>query len=132
MKLNGLSTIGVLFGIAVGYWQILTGVGFHKPIEQTSKATVYRVPLTDPSEQSTPDDDSRAQLSNTESDSDRDAGTKVTLQRKIDAMERGQNFLLAMPDYTARIDKQEVVGGNLLDEQTILIKCRHHPFSVYL
>jgi hypothetical protein len=35
-------------------------------------------------------------------------------------------------DYSAQLDKQELVRGELLDEQSMLIKCRQKPFSVYL
>ena len=55
-----------------------------------------------------------------------------TLQHKVELLQRGRAFLLTVPAYTAKLSKQEVVKGELLDEQTISLKCRHSPFSVYL
>jgi hypothetical protein len=54
------------------------------------------------------------------------------LRRKVELLQRGRDFLKSIPDYTAQMSKQEVVRGQLLDEQTIFVKCRHQPFSVYL
>ncbi len=55
-----------------------------------------------------------------------------TLKRKIGLLEKGIAFLQKTPDYTAQFSKQEVVDGELLEEQTMLMKLRHEPFSVYL
>ncbi len=55
-----------------------------------------------------------------------------TLQHKVELLQRGRAFLLTVPTYTAKLCRQEVVRGELLDEQTIFLKCRHSPFSVYL
>ncbi|MEK6258487.1 MAG: DUF1571 domain-containing protein [Planctomycetota bacterium] len=55
-----------------------------------------------------------------------------TLQHKVELLQRGRTFLLTVPSYTAKLSKQEVVKGELLDEQMMLLKCRHKPFSVYL
>lgn len=37
-----------------------------------------------------------------------------------------------IPDYTYRLRKQERVGGELLEPQTLITKIRHKPFSVYV
>jgi hypothetical protein len=55
-----------------------------------------------------------------------------TLKAKVARLEKGRAFLHKMPDYTAQFTKQELVGEELLEEQTIYLKCRHQPFSVYL
>lgn len=55
-----------------------------------------------------------------------------TLLKKIGLLEKGVAFLTKTPDYTAQFCKQEVVGGELLEEQTMLLKLTHKPFSVYL
>ena len=55
-----------------------------------------------------------------------------TLKLKVDLLEKGRTFLKERADYTAMLEKQEVVKGRLMDEQQILVKCRHKPFSVYL
>jgi hypothetical protein len=54
------------------------------------------------------------------------------LQRKVDLLKKGRSFLETLPGYTARFSKQEAVGGVLLDEQILRLKCRCEPFSVYL
>jgi hypothetical protein len=55
-----------------------------------------------------------------------------TLRRKMELIERGRKFLETVPDYTAQFMKQELVDGELTEEQQIEFKCRHQPFSVYL
>jgi hypothetical protein len=47
-------------------------------------------------------------------------------------IERGLEFLAKTPDYTAQFVKQELVRGELLDEQEMEMKVRHQPFSIYL
>jgi hypothetical protein len=55
-----------------------------------------------------------------------------TLKSKVARLQKGRDFLQKMPDYTAQFTKQELVNDELLEEQTIYLKCRHEPFSVYL
>jgi hypothetical protein len=57
---------------------------------------------------------------------------RQTLQRKLTLLDAGIKFLRQMPDYTAQFTKQELVDDELTDEQTIFMKVRHEPFSVYL
>lgn len=54
------------------------------------------------------------------------------LRRKVDLMEQGERFLAGIEGYTATLTKREVVGNELLDEQSMHLKCRQQPFSVYL
>lgn len=54
------------------------------------------------------------------------------LQAKVELLEKGVAFLKSMPDYTAQFSKQELVHGELLEEQTMQMKVRHQPFCVYL
>ncbi|WP_373652407.1 DUF1571 domain-containing protein [Schlesneria sp. DSM 10557] len=54
------------------------------------------------------------------------------LSGKIRLLERGMEFLGKVPHYTAVFVKQELVNGELLDEQEMEMKVRHQPFSVYL
>lgn len=54
------------------------------------------------------------------------------LKLKMALLEKGRTFLESIPDYTAQFVKQELVHGELLEEQSINFKCRHRPFSVYL
>lgn len=58
--------------------------------------------------------------------------TEHAVRKKLALLERGRTFLESIPDYTAQFVKQELVNGELLDEQSIFFKCRHQPFSVYL
>jgi len=60
------------------------------------------------------------------------SSSDANMRRKIDRLAKGREYLKKTGDYTAKIQKQEVVHNELLDEQTIVIKCRNSPFSVYL
>ncbi len=51
---------------------------------------------------------------------------------KMQLIEKGLEFLTKTPDYTAQFVKQELVNGELLDEQEMEMKVRHAPFSIYL
>lgn len=55
-----------------------------------------------------------------------------TLARKVELLEKGIAFLKATPDYTAQFTKRELVNGVMLDEQTMSVKVRHQPFSIYM
>ena len=54
------------------------------------------------------------------------------LLRKVELLDKGIALLTQTPDYTAQFSKLEVVGGELLEEQTIQVKLTHQPFSVYM
>jgi hypothetical protein len=54
------------------------------------------------------------------------------LTKKIELLQKGIALLKATPDYTAQFTKRELVNGELMDEQTMTMKLRHEPFSVYL
>ena len=49
------------------------------------------------------------------------------LVSKIQLIEKGVEYLAKMPDYTAQFVKQELVNGDLLDEQEMEMKVRHAP-----
>lgn len=51
---------------------------------------------------------------------------------KIQLIEKGVQFLSTVNNYTAQFVKQELVNGELLDEQEMDLKIRHAPFSIYL
>lgn len=55
-----------------------------------------------------------------------------TLRRKVELLQQGREFLQNTPDYIAQFSRQELVDGELLEEQQIYMKVRHAPFSVYL
>ncbi|HWL10719.1 MAG TPA: DUF1571 domain-containing protein, partial [Planctomicrobium sp.] len=47
-------------------------------------------------------------------------------------LERGCNQFSQVPDYTASMFRQERIGGALSEGQSIELKVRHEPFSVYM
>ncbi len=57
---------------------------------------------------------------------------RKNLAEKISRLKRGRDFLQSLHGYTVNFDKQEEVHGTLLDEQSMFIKCRQKPFSIYL
>ena len=62
----------------------------------------------------------------------KEADSLYNLQKKLAVLNHGRSILLAVDGYTGIFRKQELVDGVLLEEQTIELKCRHRPFSVYL
>lgn len=54
------------------------------------------------------------------------------LRDKVRRLELGRDFCRRVDGYTTRFQKQEVVGTELLDEQSMTMKCRHNPYSIYL
>lgn len=58
--------------------------------------------------------------------------TDDPLQLEIALLEQGLERIKQVPDYTAQFFKQERIGGSLSEEQVMLLKIRHAPFSIYL
>jgi len=54
------------------------------------------------------------------------------VEQKMSQLQEGLDRLAEANSYTATAKKREFVDGNLLDPQTVHIKCRVKPFSVYL
>lgn len=50
----------------------------------------------------------------------------------VTMLQRGCEKFEHVSDYTATLYKQERIGGELLDGQTMSMKLRHEPFSVYM
>ncbi|MSR56316.1 MAG: DUF1571 domain-containing protein [Planctomycetaceae bacterium] len=60
-------------------------------------------------------------------------GSKLAMQLHVALLEVGKQRLENFPDYTATFFKQEKVDGDDLQElQTLQLKLRHKPFSVYM
>jgi hypothetical protein len=59
-------------------------------------------------------------------------GSLVALKLHVALLELGRHRIGAVPDYTATFVKQERIDGALQDLQTIQLKLRHKPFSVYM
>ena len=58
--------------------------------------------------------------------------TEHPLMPVIRWAERGKPKIAAVKDYTARMQKQENLDGEVQEAQVMDIKIRHQPFSVYL
>ena len=58
--------------------------------------------------------------------------SRIGLLMHVLMLEKAEAVLSALPGYTATFSKQEVVAGELSDEQVMEIKIRHEPFSVYM
>lgn len=60
-------------------------------------------------------------------------GSRLALQLHVALLEVGKHRIERCPDYTATFVKQERLdGGDLQDVQSIELKLRHNPFSVYM
>ncbi|MGE5194138.1 MAG: DUF1571 domain-containing protein [Deltaproteobacteria bacterium] len=59
-------------------------------------------------------------------------GSLVALKLHVALLDLGRHRISALPDYTATFVKQERVDGALQDLQTLQLKLRHKPFSVYM
>lgn len=53
-------------------------------------------------------------------------------RRSIALLEEGARQLQNLSGYTAEFSKKEVVGGVMTEAQTMRLKLRHEPFSVYM
>lgn len=54
------------------------------------------------------------------------------LKASIKLLTSGQERLAKLSDYTVQFRRQERIGGALLDPQSINLKIRHEPFSIYM
>lgn len=61
-----------------------------------------------------------------------DPAAEQALRLKVQQLEEGRQTLQRIPSYEGTFRKQELVNGELLEPQTIFLRCRHQPFSVYL
>lgn len=59
-------------------------------------------------------------------------GSRLALQLHVALLDLGRHRIGDFPDYTATFLKQERIDGALQDMQTIQLKLRHKPFSVYM
>ena len=58
--------------------------------------------------------------------------SRAALLRTIGLLKNGLRTLADVPVYTAVFEKQEVVGGVLLDPQVMEMTLRHDPFAVHM
>lgn len=61
-----------------------------------------------------------------------DPAAEQALRHKVQQLIEGRKTLQRIPSYEGTFRKQELVNGELLEPQTIFLRCRHQPFSVYL
>ncbi|MDB5345555.1 MAG: hypothetical protein JWP89_3932 [Schlesneria sp.] len=137
MKFIGTLLVGLASLIACGVGRLL-------PSPLTSSGTTQSATCVEPqqvvtrriefiTESANSLDNPQPSIATTSNDNrEVDSEALVTLKRKVDLLEKGGEFLAGVDSYCAKLAKQEVVGPELLDEQTIQLKCRHKPFSVYL
>lgn len=59
-------------------------------------------------------------------------GQRKLLERHLQVLEQGLRRLRACASYKATFVRQEAVGGELLDEESIELKLRREPFSVFM
>ena len=57
---------------------------------------------------------------------------RVAMLMNLALLEQGRRRLAECADYTCTLFKQERIGGELSDGQSIELKLRHRPFSVYM
>jgi hypothetical protein len=122
MKILGAALVVVIGIAAGGFYRMMSLVADPDP-STLAHHSVARVSIPE-----SPELDESA----TNEDGLPRSRAELNLRKKIKLLERGQAFLEGIPAYTATLQKQEVVDGELLDEQTMQLKCRHQPFSVYL
>ncbi len=54
------------------------------------------------------------------------------LESSLALLEQGRERLQKLSGYSVTFARQERIGGELLDPQTMKLKVRHHPFSLYM
>ena len=57
---------------------------------------------------------------------------RVAMLMDLALLQQGRKRLAECADYTCTLFKQERIGGELTDGQSIELKLRHRPFSVYM
>ncbi len=134
VRIPAIGLIGGLFFGICGLIPFLSSANLTDSRVREIDSAKTGIPIVDPSPLSD-HDFGATQVKSRDADSfDQTLATKSesTLCEKVTRLKRGLEFLQEVPDYSAILRKQEFVKSDLLDEQTILIKCRHKPFSVYL
>ncbi len=138
MRFYGITAFGIIGGLILGYCRFQgspeTSARTHTSpfltgAQKTMGHLVRDETLSDPG--SIPSDDD-AKEPDGELATAMASSPESKLRYKVALLERGRNALRLVQSYTAQLRKQEVVRGELLDEQVMSIKCRHHPFSIYL
>ena len=136
MRFRGLPVIGIIGGLILGYCLFL---GSHHTAVPTDSIPFFAgaQKIIIPSVMNVAPSDSETAASGDnplepECEQAIASSPEARLQYKIALLERGRHTLGLIKCYTAQLRKQEVVRGELLDEQVMSLKCRHHPFSVYL
>jgi hypothetical protein len=135
MRLLVVPAVGIVGGIVFGSWGLLPNSESTTSMTAHSNQIVTRMvakPMIEDALSNSIDldethDDVRSTV---------DHGTlpawESALRRKIELLESGYVHLNSCKDYQATFRKEEVVKGELLEEQVMAIKCREKPFSVYL
>lgn len=136
MRLIGTLVVGLVSLIACGIGRLF-------PSTPVTNIAIGTVACVEPQQVVTRRIDFGTALESSEDAQSASAGTSsdrpgetsealANLRHKVSLLEEGEKFLAGVETYCAKLSKREVVGGELLDEQTIQLKCRQKPFSVYL
>ncbi len=131
----GRQEFGILTAIVCGSSALLPFWGTAPPSSSTvftRKPIFDSVETGDAQDRDLPCNRFRVAMDDGHKDFLENSSAEATLRYKVELLDQGLLFLKSAGGYTAKMQKQEVVRGNLLDEQTISIKCRNQPFSVYL
>lgn len=153
MKVIGLSAIGLIGGIAVGIFGLMPFVGSKIPTDSTMNRVVAQRPVIPVEPESTSEhglipagdaavvdgveagrtpDRQGTDVPRSEGSARGGATVESNLRFKVELLDRGMESFQSVTDYTAKMQKRELVHGELLDAQTMALKIRHKPFSVYL
>lgn len=126
-KANGMSASIAIFTIVFLYLESAPTPAGADIARRISNRNTFVIVASVPEAVAKPQPTDVVQAAETpEQRSERDLASKIQL------LEKGIQFLATKNDYTAQFVKQELVNGELLDEQEMDLKIRHAPFSIYL
>ena len=136
MRIRGLTAIGIIGGLFLGYCLVQGSRHTVVPTDSIPLFAGAQKIIIPPEMDVAHSDSGTAPPGDNPSEPECEqaiaSSPESRLQYKLALLERGRDALRLIKCYTAQLRKQEVVRGELLDEQVMSIKCRHHPFSVYL
>lgn len=131
MNLGHFTTIGWWGGLLIGGSSLLTlkTPVINNPVSVDSPRTSQPVAIAPTSSRQAESADARDHATSADTS---ELTAERALQAKVKMLKKGQQFLESIPGYTVKFTKQEVVRGELLAEQSMLLKYRRQPFSLYL
>ena len=122
MHLGQITSCGLLGGFLLGGSSLLSSFWTNSERFEAAARQLHRRPVAR----------ARVPRQETAVASEQSSPGGDALKAKGDLLRDGRRFLESIPTYSATFRKQEVVDGELLDEQVILLKYRREPTSIYL